>query len=151
MSLEEIHRKICEGCDVRVVDANSESDITSKVLMQILLEYEPVKLDFFSTDLLTRVIRVNDSILKEFFERYFGKAFKAFCMSQRNLEDLMREAHMLPSSNSNPFSATLGAMNPLATVFRPKAQEQVSTDDLVKELARLRQEIEGLKSSSDSA
>jgi hypothetical protein len=48
------------------LDAKTNEDITPKVLTQILLEYEPVKLDMFSNELLTRAIRVNDRLLKDF-------------------------------------------------------------------------------------
>jgi len=58
LSLQQIHKLIIEGYNIRVLDAKTNEDITPKVLTQILLEYEPVKLDMFSNELLTRAIRV---------------------------------------------------------------------------------------------
>lgn len=146
MSLEEIHRKICEGYDIRVTDAKSGADITSKVLMQVLLEYEPVKLDFFSSELLTQVIRVNDSILKEFFEGYFGRALSAFCESKKGMEDFLRQTPWMPSQGPNPFSSSFGPMNPFASMFSGAPQTgRPEAADLAAEIAGLRKEVEDLK------
>ena len=68
LSLQQIHKVIIEGYNIRVLDAKTNEDITPKVLTQILLEYEPVKLDTFSNELLTRAIRVNDRLLKDFVD-----------------------------------------------------------------------------------
>jgi polyhydroxyalkanoate synthesis repressor PhaR len=86
LSLQQIHKLIIEGYNIRVLDAKTNEDITSKVLTQILLEYEPVKLDMFSTELLTRAIRVNDRLLKDFVDVYFRQAFEAFCGSQKQVD-----------------------------------------------------------------
>ena len=80
-----------------MLDAKTNEDITSKVLTQILLEYEPVKLDMFSNELLTRAIRVNDRLLKDFVDVYFRQAFEAFCVSQKQVELMLRQAHHLTS------------------------------------------------------
>ena len=78
LSLQQIHSLIIEGYNIRVLDAKTNEDITPKVLTQILLEYEPVKLDMFSNELLTRAIRVNYRLLKDFVDLYFRQAFEAF-------------------------------------------------------------------------
>jgi polyhydroxyalkanoate synthesis repressor PhaR len=78
LSRRQIHQFIIEGYNVRVLDAKTNEDITAKVLTQILLEYEPVKLDLFSNELLIRAIRVNDRLLKDFVDLYFQQAFEAF-------------------------------------------------------------------------
>jgi len=149
MSLEEIHKNICDGFDIKVTDAKSGTDITAKVLMQILLEYEPVKLDFFSSELLLQVIRVNDSILKEFFESYFGKAFGAFCESKRNMESFLRQAHLMPNEKSNPFAASFETINPFATMFGAKAKSSVDTDRIADELESLKKQVEDLKKAKE--
>ena len=82
-SQQQIHKLIIEGYHIRVLDAKTNEDITPKVLTQILLEYEPVKLDLFSNELLIRAIRVNDRLLKDFVDAYFRQAFEAFCLSQK--------------------------------------------------------------------
>ncbi len=39
LSLDQIHKLILSGSNIRVVDAQTGQDITAKVLTQILLEY----------------------------------------------------------------------------------------------------------------
>ena len=95
LSLQQIHKLIIEGYNIRVLDAKTSEDITPKVLTQILLEYEPVKLDMFSNELLTRAIRVNDRLLKDFVDVYFRQAFEAFCGSQKQVDQMLRQAHHL--------------------------------------------------------
>jgi hypothetical protein len=50
-SRQQIHKLIIEAYNIRVLDAKTNEDITPKVL----LEYEPVKLDMFPNELLTRI------------------------------------------------------------------------------------------------
>jgi polyhydroxyalkanoate synthesis repressor PhaR len=113
LTLEQIHKLIIEGYNIRVLDAKTNEDITSRVLTQILLEYEPLNLDVFSNELLTRAIRVNDRLLKDFVDVYFRQAFEAFCGSQRQVDQMLRQAHHLTSML--PAAAVSSAAN----LFRP--------------------------------
>src|ERR1700738_5655799 len=92
LSLQQIHKLNVEGYNTRVLDAKTNEDITSKVLTQILLEYEPVKLDLFSNELLIRAIRVNDRLLKDFVDVFFRQAFEGFCISQKQVDQMLRPA-----------------------------------------------------------
>ncbi|EDY80717.1 PHB/PHA accumulation regulator DNA-binding domain protein [Verrucomicrobiia bacterium DG1235] len=154
LSMEQIHRKICEGYDIRVVDAKTDEDITAKVLTQILLEYEPKKLDFLSSDLLTQVIRVNDTLLKDFYDVYFGKAFSLFMDSKSNFEKLLRQSHALPGYGKPfdptlPIASVMEAFNPFGSILRPERPEP-SPRDLAKELDAMRQQIEDLKKQTSA-
>ena len=129
LSLQQIHKLIIEGYNIRVLDAKTNEDITPKVLTQILLEYEPVKLDMFSNELLTRAIRVNDRLLKDFVDLYFRQAFEAFCGSQKQVDQMLRQAHhltsVLPSARRrSPTFSRRGCLFPLP--FRPRRLRPVS-------------------------
>jgi polyhydroxyalkanoate synthesis repressor PhaR len=153
LSLQQIHKLIIEGYNIRVLDATSE-DITPKVLTQILLEYEPVKLDMFSNELLTRAIRVNDRLLKDFVDLYFRQAFEAFCGSQKQVDQMLRQAHhltsMLPSAASS-VANLLPPWMPLSTPLRSArapasaSNEEPGSAALQNEVAALREEISKLK------
>jgi polyhydroxyalkanoate synthesis repressor PhaR len=155
LTLEQIHKLIIEGYNIRVLDAKTDKDITSRVLTQILLEYEPVNLDVFSIELLTRAIRVNDRLLKDFVDVYFRQAFEAFCGSQKQVDQVLRQAHhltsMLPaaavSSAANlfrpwvPFSAPVSP----APARTNDSNEDPGSAGVKNEIAALREEVAQLK------
>src|SRR5690349_7042017 len=78
LTLEEIRSLIRDGYDITVTDSKSGADITAQVLMQIVLELETPKIDSFPVALLVRMIRANDQIVKDFVEKYFNQAFRAY-------------------------------------------------------------------------
>jgi polyhydroxyalkanoate synthesis repressor PhaR len=154
LSLDQIHKLILAGYNIRVVDAQTNTDITSKVLTQILLEYEPLKLDMFSNELLTQAIRVNDSLLKDFVDVYFRQAFEAFCGSQKQVDHMLRQAHQLttaiptPTSwASNLFPSWLPRpVPPAAPPAQPTAEQNHNPKPAVHdELAAIRKEMATLK------
>ena len=154
LSLQQIHKLIIEGHNIRVLDAKANEDITSKVLTQILLEYEPVKLDMFSSELLTRAIRVNDRLLKDFVDVYLRQAFEAFCGSQKQVDQMLRQAHHLTSvlpaaasSAANLFSPwmALSAPRPSAPAPAGALNEDPGSAGVQNEMAALREEVSNLK------
>jgi polyhydroxyalkanoate synthesis repressor PhaR len=149
LSLQQIHKLIIEGYNIRVLDAKTDEDITSKVLTQILLEYEPVKLDLFSNELLTQAIRVNDRLLKDFVDVYFRQAFEAFCGSQKQVDQMLRQAHHLTSAAASSAANLFRPWMPLSAPFpsgSPPASESVEGPGGVQsEMAALREEVANLK------
>ena len=154
LSLQQIHRLIVEGYNVRVLDAKSDEDITPKVLTQILLEYEPVKLALFSNELLTQAIRVNDRLLKDFVEVYFRQAFEAFCGSQKQVDQMLRQAHNLSSilpaaasSAANLFRPWMPVSVPFPSTSNPSSESNADpgASDVQSEIAALREEVSKLK------
>ena len=157
LSLERIHKLIIEGYNIRVLDAKTNEDITPKVLTQILLEYEPVKLDMFSNELLTRAIRVNDRLLKDFVDLYFRQAFEAFCGSQKQVDQMLRQAHhltpVLPvaassAANLLPLWMPLSAPLPSAPAPTRESNEDPGSAGVQNEMAALREEVSKLKPQS---
>jgi polyhydroxyalkanoate synthesis repressor PhaR len=154
LSLQQIHKLILEGYNVRVLDAKTDEDITPKVLTQILLEYEPVKLALFSNELLTQAIRVNDRLLKDFVEVYFRQAFEAFCGSQKQVDQMLRQAHHLSSifptaasSAANLFRPWMPLSVPVPSTPAPAGElkESPGPDEVQREIAALREEVSKLK------
>ena len=153
-SLQQIHKVIIEGYNIRVLDAKTNDDITPKVLTQILLEYEPVKLDMFSNELLTRAIRVNDRLLKDFVDVYFRQAFEAFCGSQKQVDQMLRQAHHLTSvlpaaANLLPPWMPLSAPLPSAPAPASESNENPGSAGVQKSRARWRRRISTVSSGPD--
>jgi polyhydroxyalkanoate synthesis repressor PhaR len=93
LTLEEIRSLIRDGYDIRVTDSKTGADITAQVLTQIILELETGKIDSFPVNLLLRVIRSNDQLVRDFVETYFNQAFGAYLEYQKQLEERLRQAH----------------------------------------------------------
>ncbi len=138
LSLGKIHKLVGEGNDIKVTDAKTGNDITNKILTQIILEYEPMKLDFFSSALLMQVIRRNDSLLKDFYEVYVNKALQSYGHSRENFQGFLKQMQNLPISGTrNPFASWFG-MTPQETSEKPAN----STNE---ELKGMREELDELK------
>lgn len=127
VGLQEIHRLILEGYNIRVVDTQTDEDITARILTQILLEYESAKLGIFSNELLVRAIRANDHLLKDFVDLYFRQAFDVFCTSQKQFEQMLREAHHLTSAIASP-GAWLQSMVPPWMRYSPPGPSSAPTE-----------------------
>ena len=92
VTLEEIYSLIRNGRDVHVTDSKTGDDLTAKVLAQIILEHDPPKLGIFPVELLHQLIRTNEPIVRDFVDKYFNQAFKAFLVSQHQFDLYLRQA-----------------------------------------------------------
>jgi polyhydroxyalkanoate synthesis repressor PhaR len=113
LTLEEIRDAIRDGWEVRVIDSKSGEEITSKVLTQILIELDDVKLGVFPVSMLHRLLRTNRQIIGDFVSRYFNTPLTAFLDSQRNFEHYMRQtmgAIGLPAGGATPSMADWARM-----------------------------------------
>ena len=108
LTLEDIFRLICEGHQVQVNDSKSGEDITVRVLAQLILEQAPGKLAALPAELLHQIIRSNESLLREFVDKFFYRAFSAFIESQRAWDRYLRRALGLSSEAENPRGALPG-------------------------------------------
>ncbi len=128
VTLEEIYELVRTGRDVQVIDSQTGEDITPRVLAQIILEQDPLKLDIFPVEFLHRVIRANEPLIREFMDRYFSQFLQAYLDSQRQLSEYVRQAMGLgpfPGGNAATGSARCSvpsaATGRLRRVWRPPA------------------------------
>jgi len=108
LTLENIFRLICDGQEIQVNDSKSGEDITVRVLAQLILEQAPSKLVALPAELLHQIIRSNESLLREFVDKYFYRALSAFIDSQREFDRYLRQALGLPSTAASPRSGQAG-------------------------------------------
>lgn len=156
IGLEEIHRLIMDGKDVRITESKTGNDITGQVLTQILLERDVLKLEAFPVKLLHALLRSNERVLHEFVETYFSQAFKAFSESQQQFQSYLRQSLGLGAETEATNSWTQSMVPPFMTPFfnDPKdkapesptsnmaSEEQQGRDDKHEDL---RQTVEELK------
>ncbi len=152
LTLDEIRSLIRDGYDLRVTDSKTSLDITAQVLTQIILELETPKLDSFPVPLLTRLIRVNDSLVKDFIEKYFNQALHSFLDYQQKMEERFRQVHGLPGALPTMSAWTKAMLQPFAAAFghEPAGAPQTAApegdaEDLRQQVRELREEIAGLR------
>jgi polyhydroxyalkanoate synthesis repressor PhaR len=148
VTLEEIYELIRGGQDVHVVDSKTGDDITAKVLAQIILEHDPPKLGVFPVELLHQLIRSNEPLMRDFIDKYFSQALKAFLNSQRQFEWFLRETLGLQRSLALGKDWTRVFWGPLAPNLFPggaKEPEVADEGDLRKVVQELRNEVHQLQ------
>ena len=166
LTLEDIFRLISEGHQVQINDSKSGEDITVRVLAQLILEQAPDKLAALPAELLHQIIRSNESLLREFVDKYFYRAFAAFIESQREFDRHLRQALGLSSAAANPRGALPGqsfpffAPNWAAMMMGPFAQALLSGgsgppnaepgQDQTEQDSDVRKAVEELKQQVDS-
>lgn len=161
VTLEGIRELVREGVDVRITDATSGEDITSRTLTQILLEYDTPKIAVLPSAMLHRLIRSSEPLLVEFMEQYFANAMQLFESSQQSLRDQWSRLSGLagapremaswwqsvwggtpPWPGAPPSSA---AAEPPSEAPRESEGLRREVEELREQLARLRSELGGRK------
>jgi polyhydroxyalkanoate synthesis repressor PhaR len=69
LTLDEIRSRTQYAYDIRVIEAKSKADITAHVLTQLILELGTQKVDSLPVQLLVRLIRMNDQLVKDFIDK----------------------------------------------------------------------------------
>ena len=102
VTLEEIRDLVRSGRDVRVIDASTGEDITSRTLTQIILEHDDRKVAALPVAMLHRLIRSSESLWAQFMEQYFASAARLFEDSQQAASGQWRQF-----SDATPVSEEL--------------------------------------------
>jgi len=85
--LEELAQRIRAGEDIRVVDADSGEDLTHSVLVQLVVESRGAA-HLLPEALLTRLMRLDDTALAEFFGQWMGWALEAYLSARQRAQAL---------------------------------------------------------------
>jgi polyhydroxyalkanoate synthesis repressor PhaR len=117
LTLEDIRSLVREGHDIRVTDSKTSTDITAKVLAQIILELDAEKIDMFPVALLSRLIRVNDQMAKDFLERYFDQALSLFMKYRQQFEEQLRGGEGFAPFYSSLANWNRAMLNPFTMPF----------------------------------
>ena len=150
LTLEQIYRLVREGYEVTISDSKTGEDITAKVLAHIILEHDPPKLVAFPVQLLHEIIRSNESLLRDFVEKYFSRALAAFLASQQEFDRYLGQMLGLSGGSSLGRDWTRMMMGPFAGAFLPNGAEPLekengSSPDHSHHEPDLRETVEELK------
>lgn len=86
VTLDELANLIKDGNEIKVLDSQTEEDITKVILIQVVLESEKNKVDILPTSFLHMLIKYGNRIAKDFFENYFLMMFQPYLSLQENLK-----------------------------------------------------------------
>ena len=91
IKLLEIKDMIERGIAIKVIDSNSEEEITRSILLQIILEQESNKEPLFSTENLVNFIRYNGETSREGFIHFMDKNLNYFQEQQSTFKEQFKE------------------------------------------------------------
>lgn len=154
VTLEELAAKVQGGEDVRVVDAKSGRDLTQATLTQIIIEGRQLA-RLLPVELLTRLIRLGDDALAEFFGRYVTGALEMYLAARRGANAISpyNPFAQLPFAASDALArlwmaGPLGGRSPTPPPvddvgFAP--EPEAGDGERRDEVAELRRELDELK------
>lgn len=92
ITLQEVRQLVLQNIDFKVHDKNSEEDITRSILLQVIAEEEEGGgQPFFSTELLTRIIRFYGDPMQASISRYLEMSIQLFVQKQHQFSDQLRQ------------------------------------------------------------
>lgn len=92
ITLAQVHEIVRSGVEFKVVDADSGEDITRTILVQIIIEQENGASPIFTTDMLTKFIRVYDDAAQGVFGELLERNMQIFSEQQKRFQQQVMEA-----------------------------------------------------------
>ncbi len=89
ITVADVLKLIRQNVEFKVVDTNNGKDITRSTLVQVIMEREGGSAPIFTTDMLTRFIRVYDDTSQALFGEFLDHNLKIFGEQQKILQDQM--------------------------------------------------------------
>lgn len=96
ITLDDVRKLVLNGVDFVVKDVKTEEDLTRNILLQIISEQEHGGEPFFSTELLTQIIRSYGDSLQSIAGNYIEKSMQLFVEQQKQFQEAI---------SSNPLTA----------------------------------------------
>jgi polyhydroxyalkanoate synthesis repressor PhaR len=90
ITVADVRDLVMQGIEFKVIDANSNDDITRPTLLQIILEQESGGQPLFSADILSKMIRFYGDSIQGVFSTYLEKSLELFVEQQTQLQRQMR-------------------------------------------------------------
>lgn len=91
ITLDEIRQLVIDRVDFEVQDSKDGSDITRSILLQVISEQEEGGNPIFSTEVLTRFIRIYGDSMQPSMSRYLELSLRSFADQQQLFIDNLRQ------------------------------------------------------------
>jgi len=92
ITLDEVRQMVLQEVPFKVVDRQSNDDITRNILLQIIMEQESGGEPLFSADILARFIRNYGEAAQSGFAEYLDTSLRFFNEQQKTIQDQMGKA-----------------------------------------------------------
>ena len=89
ITLSDLKNLVTGGTCVKVVDSNSNEDITRSILLQIIMEAESAGEPMFNAAMLQQIIRFYGGTLQGMFAKYLEESLQLFTRQQAQIRDTM--------------------------------------------------------------
>lgn len=163
ITLEEIANLIKGGNEIKVIDSQTDEDITKVILMQVILEGEKNKEDILPTSFLHMLIKYGNRMARDFFENYFLIMFQPYLSIQEGMKKNLRwwqEIGWFPSgpkftSERNPFDTVakgIKKQNSSLEINRESegAPKSVDIELLMEKIRELEEKVKSIDKSKKS-
>ena len=92
ITLDEVREMVLKEISFKVVDRQSEEDITRNILLQIIMEQESGGSPLFTADVLSRFIRNYGEATRSGFTEYLDTSLRFFSEQQNSIQEQMGKA-----------------------------------------------------------
>ena len=89
ITLADVRELVLSGGEFRVIEANTEVDLTRSILLQIIIEQESGGEPLFTTEVLTKMIRFYGDSVQQAFTSYLEKSLTLVAEQQTLMRDQM--------------------------------------------------------------
>ena len=89
ITLDDVKQLVLAGVDFMVKDVKTDEDLTRNILLQIISEQEHDGEPFFSTKLLTQIIRSYGDSLQSIAGDYIQRSMQLFVEQQKQIQEAM--------------------------------------------------------------
>ncbi|MGM0417681.1 MAG: polyhydroxyalkanoate synthesis regulator DNA-binding domain-containing protein [Thermodesulfobacteriota bacterium] len=113
VTLAELKDFIKTGKMVKVIDVNTEEDVTAFILTQIVLEEAKQKNALLPEPLLHLIICYGDNVLSDFFEKYLQQVINNYLYQKSMFDDQFSKMLDLGNDISGMAQKTMKDMSPL--------------------------------------
>ncbi len=96
IKVTDLKQMIVDGANIKVIDSNTDEDITRSILMQIITEAETNGKPIFNSVMLQQIIRFYGGDMQGMFAQFLQDSLEMFTQQQSSLEKAM---------SNNPMSA----------------------------------------------
>jgi len=121
VTLPEIAETIRQGYQVEIMDAKRQEDVTALILTQIVMELAKNKRSIIPVRLLHLFIQAGETVMHDFFDKYFEKALENFLSYRSQMEEQFKLYMDFSAKTTN----MMNQMNPFRLTDETNETKQV--------------------------